>query len=174
MADKERTIRIGNQELPVGAAGQTKRRLYNKKTGESRDVYNVDAREYLRQGDWVPSRQLVDAELRKKAVAKESKADAESRKQEDKTDNDGVPNADGNTAKWDDWSDYQLRTKAESLNVAEADQMGRPELVETLNGLGLQPSDDKPQDAAEVEGGSGDGEDAESGNGGKKKGKSKK
>lgn len=147
-----------------------KRTLYNKETGEVREIYHVDARDYLRQKDtpWVTSRSDVpkdiDLWIKRNGVkvpikAKGSAAattdaapesnDAAGEPDEPDDSDDGEeddedkPADNPNLVTWDDWSAKELKAKAKKLKVRDTKNKDRAKLIKALEKKGVLPSDDK-------------------------------
>lgn len=139
-ADQEsRTIKIGGKEMPVGALPANRVRIRNVDTGEVRDVFSVDWREYDKKR-WEQVEQLSGRQIARQSAAPVINP------------NPTVPTADGDeddapapADPWAGWTDQQMRTAAQEAGVRKADKLDRGGLAAALSKKGVEPGDDKPQ-----------------------------
>lgn len=129
-----------------------KRTVYEKSTGKAHTVYHIDAREYLRRGDFVTSLKLCDKKIQAKIEASKTHEQIEAEKAQKAEDKrlseEALASAEGdkeNLATWSSWTDEELVFKARESGVRDPSNKSREKLIESLESKDVLPSDDKAQ-----------------------------
>ena len=170
-ADGEEMQDMATVQHKPGAAPapQARKTVYNRKTGEAvSGLYAVDAREYVRTGNYTftpPNASRKQALAAKDENLKVAPSKPETGKgpvpipESEKKAADPAPETkpapggedfvatDESTrpATWEDWSTRQLRAVGKEVSVVNVDDLGRPEVIKALEDAGVEPKDERPE-----------------------------